>query len=468
LAALRSTWWALTALLCLGLFGAASALAVGGANLTPGHLSLAFFLGAVAIRKGAFDRAFLSIRPGTPGLVLLALTVWAVCSSFIMPRLFAGEFLVFPLNSQFKSILEVPLMPTGANFNQAVYFSSGIMVFAAVSSIINNDTMMRRAANAVLFASGVSLIFVLIDTVTFAAGLSHLLNFVRNADYAQLFSHQFLGVKRVTAFLPEASAYAIMACGFFAFNFRLWRSGVRAELTGPLSLATFVTVLFSFSSTGYVALIAYLSVVLLGSMFGIDRQASTNPHVAATNQRIFLSLIPFTVLAAAIAVALKPDLLDPIVATFDRSITSKLSSASGVERTAWNMGGVRAFFETYGLGAGLGSVRTSSFAVAVIANLGIIGTLLYACFFAFLFQDSARHPYYSASAETRAYASAAKSACFAYIIATTISGSSPDMGFYFFGLAGMASGSIFYMDGRRRQMAESQFTEIGSADPARL
>ena len=358
-------------------------------------------------------------------------------------------------------------MPTGANFNQAVYFSSGVMVFAAVSSIMRNDVMMRRGADAVLIASGISLVFVVIDTITFAAGLSNLLSFVRNADYAQLFSHQFLGVKRVTAFFPEASAYAILACGLFAFSFRLWRAGVRAQLTGALSLGTFVTVIFSFSSTGYVALIAYLSVVLLNSLFGFDRQTSTNPQIAATNQRIFLSLIPFTALLAAIAVALKPDLLDPIVATFDRSITSKLSSASGIERTAWNMGGIRAFFESYGLGAGLGSVRTSSFAIAVIANLGIIGAILYLWFFSALFRDGGRHPVHSATPETRAYASAAKSACFAFIVGATVSGSSPDMGFYFFAFAGMASGSIFYVDGRRRPIAEPQYPKTAPVPIAR-
>jgi hypothetical protein len=92
---------------------------------------------------------------------------------------------------------------------------------------------------------------------------------------------------------------------------------------------------------------------------------------SSTNRAIFLSLGPLLVLAGATAVAIKPDLISPIVDTFDASITNKLGSASGVERTSWNMVGLRAFFETFGLGAGIGSVRTSSFLVGVLANLGI-------------------------------------------------------------------------------------------------
>lgn len=446
LAVLRSSAMALTLACCMGLLGAASAMSFGSANITPGHLSLGFLVLAVLIRNRGFDFATVAMQQGRPGFLLLLLCIWGFSSSILMPRLFAGEFMVFPMNADRKFIIEVPLYPSGANFNQAVYFAASLFIFAAVSSMARTNEMLKKAGGALIIASALNLFIVLVDTATFAVGASNVLDFIRNADYSQNFSHKFMGVKRVTGAFPEAATFATFSVGLFAFNFRLWRGGVRPEVTGLIALLTFFSILFAFSSTGYLALICYLSVAYARSLAKTDGRRSLAAR-SSTNRIIFISLGPLTALGAATAVAIKPDLIAPILETFDQSITNKLGSASGVERSSWNMGGLEAFVNSFGLGAGLGSVRTSSFLVGVIANLGIIGLVLFGLFFMRLFLEDVSKRSRLADDEAQQYASAGRAGCFAILIAACVSSSTVDLGIHFYVMAGIACASVFYRKG---------------------
>ena len=455
-AAFRSTTMALTVMCCAGLLGAASAMAFGEANITPGHLSLAFLGLAVVIRRNGIGYATLSMQQGRAGILLAALCVWGFASSFLLPRLFAGEIMVFPMNVDRKFINQEPLYPAGANFNQAVYFFAAFFIFAFVSSIARTNETLRKAGTALIIAGALNVVIVVFDTATFAVGAVNVLDFIRNADYSQNFAHKFMGVKRVTGSFPEASSFATASVGLFAFNFRLWRGGVRPEWTGPIALFTFFAILFAFSSTGYLALIAYLSVAYARVLMRSDAHASFAPR-SSTNRIIFISLGPLTALSAATAIAIKPDLIAPIIETFDQSITSKLGSASGVERSSWNMSGLTNFFQTFGMGAGLGSVRTSSFLVGMLANLGIIGTALFSAFFARLFLESnARHSRL-ADETSRQYVSAARAGCFSILVAAAVSSSTVDLGIHFYVMAGIVCGSLFY-----RRVPQSAWAEMPS------
>mgnify|MGYP001803174454 CR=1 FL=1 len=107
---------------------------------------------------------------------MVSLLMWAsaraITSGFLLPRVFAGQFMVYPLNSPHSFILQEPLRPVGSNFNQAVFFLAGPAVFALVSSIARSPIMLRRVAQAIIIASNVNLIFVALDSITFAIGMS--------------------------------------------------------------------------------------------------------------------------------------------------------------------------------------------------------------------------------------------------------------------------------------------------------
>lgn len=441
--AFRSSYLALTFLCCASLLGAASAMMFGGANISPGYLAVGFLAVALLIRPRQLANATEVLAPGRPGIFLLGIVVWALASGFLLPRLFAGEFMVYPLNITLRISLPVPLQPVGSNFNQAVYAMAGPVVFALVAALARTPEMLVRAANAIIIASIVNLILVVADVVTYAVGLESLLNFIRNADYAQHFGQKMMGIKRINGSFPEPSTFAAIAITLFAFNLRLWRGGVRTKLTGPIALLTFIAIIFSFSSTGYVSMIAYLSVAYAGTSLGLEKDSQANLG-SKVNRSAFLSMVPIGALIGLVIVALKPDLLNPVYAIFDDSIASKLQSQSGVERSSWNTAGIRVLFDSYGLGAGTGSVRASSFVVAVLANLGLIGAALFTMFFLGLFLSRPEMSNPSIDYDLRQYAAASRAACFVGLLSATVSASSFDLGILFYATAGLACASVFY------------------------
>ncbi|MGB3625165.1 MAG: hypothetical protein WA989_05040, partial [Henriciella sp.] len=169
----------------------------------------------------------------------------------------------------------------------------------------------------------------------------------------------------------------------------------------------------------------------------------------------FISFGPLAVFAGAAVVAIKPDLMTPVIEIFDSSLATKISSESGIERTRWNMSALQNVVDTFGLGAGLGSVRASSFLVAVPANLGIPGIFLFGLFlYKLMLGPQTRLAPSSPAAQVQA---AARSACLALLIATSISSSSVDLGLMFFIFAGLACSPLVQTGPREGERIEGRF-----------
>ena len=76
------------------------------------------------------------------------------------------------------------------------------------------------------------------------------------------------------------------------------------------------------------------------------------------------------------AVALAAPHVFTRVAEFAQAtVLSKMQSSSGVERNSWNQQAWSNFRDSYGLGVGLGSARASGFALVLLSNVGLAGTL---------------------------------------------------------------------------------------------
>ena len=438
----HSTRMALTVMCCFALLGAASALALGPANMTPGFVASGFFALAVIMRPRAFAYASLSMVRGRAGLVIILLCAWAIISGLFLPRLFAGQIYTFPMTSLARRFIEVPVYPSSSNINQIVYFLLGAITFFLVSSFARTEKSIENVAWAVIFASIANLVLVFLDTFTFAIGQSNLLSFIRNADYAQAYSHTVMGIKRVTGGFPEASAFTAVGAPLFAFNFRLWRGGVMTKYTGPVAALSLLALIFTFSSTAYVSVLVYLSFAYSNVFVDMQKKGASNKKAGA-NRRLLVMLLPIGALGVAVALAVRPDLLAPVTEAFDTTVSSKLQSKSGVVRMSWNTSGWNAFLDSYGLGVGLGSARTSSFVVAVLANLGIIGAILFGLLFFQLFSDQTRQAGF-VSYETRQIVAAARAGCFTVFVAGCLSATAVDLGTFFYVFAGLICASAFY------------------------
>ncbi|MGO7422626.1 hypothetical protein ACCT09_22760, partial [Rhizobium ruizarguesonis] len=158
------------------------------------------------------------------------------------------------------------------------------------------------------------------------------------------------------------------------------------------------------------------------------------PHV--TLLVITLFLIP----CAIVALSLVPDAWDSIAGLVNTTLSDKLQSQSGEERTAWNTLALIAFVDTATFGAGLGTVRASSFIAALLSNVGLTGTLLFAAFLYSLVRASGRHR--SGDREMHAIGNAAVMASIAQVASAAISGSGTDLGLLFSTTAGLAAGCL--------------------------
>lgn len=435
----------MTALVVMGvaaLFQAATVMDLGMATIPPGHVTLAFFILAVVLRVNGLGNAVSALVYPRAGFFLAMVVAWAVISGFVLPRVFAGMVQVIPLNLIGEYFVKVPLFPRSANLNQSVYFIGNLCAFLFVFGMMKSPDMLKKAAGAGLLICAANMAIAMLDSFTFAIGQPNLLDFMRNAGYSQLFGATVMGMKRMTGSFTEASAFSAMAVGLFAFAFRLWRGGVYTKWSGPLSIALALGVVLAFSSTGFVAFGVYFIVTY--SMNLVSDKGGGGITGAQSRRMFFVSLAPIGAFAVAVLVALRPDVLDPVVELFDSSIATKLSSASGQERMAWNLSGLSNFFSTYGLGVGLGSVRTSSFLVSVPANLGLIGVMLYGGFFYRLFFSTNGQRWGRIDPEAEQIVAAGRSSCFALLIAAAVSSSTMDLGLIFHIMAGIACSSPVY------------------------
>ena len=152
-----------------------------------------------------------------------------------------------------------------------------------------------------------------------------------------------------------------------------------------------------------------------------------------------LILIPLLGTLGLFAIAFIPALQEAVTQLGEATILNKMTTQSGVERSLWNSQALAVFFATYGLGAGVGSVRASSFLIALLANVGVIGTALYAMFLLSALRERGlprNDPY------RRAVQDAARAACIALLVSASVAGGSVDLGLVFSLLAGIGSSRL--------------------------
>jgi glycosyltransferase involved in cell wall biosynthesis len=188
-----------------------------------------------------------------------------------------------------------------------------------------------------------------------------------------------LGFKRIVGSFPEASTFAYFTVGFFAFCTKLWIDGIRPRLTGALAALSLLALAFATSSTGYAATSGFLGLLFASSLAQVlFRRVRRSTFVLVT-------VLPVLVAGGVIALRLDGPLWNTVNEVVDASIFDKMESSSGIERGKWNDQALANFFDTRGLGAGDGSVRASSFPLAVLGNIGIFGALTYSVFLLSMF-----------------------------------------------------------------------------------
>ncbi|HEY1541572.1 MAG TPA: hypothetical protein VGG01_04105 [Xanthobacteraceae bacterium] len=404
--------------------------ALGNANIQPAHLLLAFFVTAVSIRKTLFRRMLDGTRFPQPGFWLVMTVLFAIVSAYYFPRVFSGVTEVFGLRTDNGGhVVLTALAPSSGNLTQSIYLIGDLICFLAMSAYARSANGTRTIVQAILICAVANLAFAALDLATSATNTSVWLSFIRNATYRQLGDVDALGTKRIVGSFSEASAFGFATLGFFAFAMQLWLEGVYRRIALAIAMLSLVALIFSTSTTAYVGMSMFLALALIRCLTRMTAARAT-PQVIA-----FTLIVPLIIVGITALILINDQLGAYAHETVQTALFDKLTSTSGVERSAWNMQALVNFADTYGFGAGVGSLRASSLPIAVLGSMGVVGALLYGVFLGSLFwRNEATQPPLGPAVQR-----AARSACIALLIAAAFTSSLVDLGLPFIILAALAS-----------------------------
>jgi hypothetical protein len=412
-------------------FGAAAAFTVGAANIQPGHLLLGFVFVSILVNRRETQALLMAVRPCTPGFWFVLLVIYGVLTAYFMPRLFAGTTNIIPLGSTDMPSTggTLPLGPVSSNLTQSIYVIGGLLCFAMTSAAASTPRGFERVFTAILAYCIANILFALIDIGTTATGTANLLRFMRNAQYTLHTDDQVAGMKRIVGSFTEASVFARSTLGAASFSGTLWLCGIRRGLTGTLAASSLAALVLSTSSTGLggffvVAALLYATAL---SLFGRTAKSATTVFTV-----VFVPLIAVT---AVLVVAITPSLSTTAMDYLNLVIFNKSVSDSGIERDSWNAVAAHNIIDSYWLGLGIGTVRASSFIIALLASVGIPGALLYGTFLWGVLRKKGGQPgNFSHDVHL-----AARNGCLGLLLGDMLAGPVVDQGVIFYMMAALAT-----------------------------
>ncbi|WP_426230657.1 hypothetical protein [Pararhizobium sp. DWP3-4] len=415
------------------LLGAAAALilpALGGANIQPSHFALLFLTAAVALRAKTLSAALSSLSYPGPGFWFTLFVLYSVLTALFLPRIFAGATIVYSLarTNEMHRILSTPLSPTTTNLTQSIYMIGSFCCFAIVAGFGRLGGM-AIVAQALIVTSAICVFFAIADLVTYATNTADLLTIIRNANYRMLNDGDIEGFKRIVGSFPEAGAFGYAALALFAFVLMLAIEGFPARFLGTITAALGTALLLCTSTTAYAASAVTGILVLFFCIARILRNNATPRHLTYVVACLFA--LPLLVMA----IMLIPSVSESISNLIHATVTTKLESSSGEERMRWNAQALSSFLDTSGMGAGVGSIRASSLVVALLANVGIPGTLIFFIFLASLIRSVLRRD--TDGGVEQKVGLAAMFSCIAQVTAASISAGAIDLGPLFAITAGL-------------------------------
>lgn len=443
---LRLGFLVIAAFLPLQAAAAANLWAVGGMSLICAHVLIGALIFAIAIRPRLGVAAVQTSLRRTAVIVLALFTVYGLLSAFMMPRLFEGDLSVYSLERTTKGYIALSsLRPSTGNISQPFYVFINFCFFAVAAFALSRPGGLVRATHAFNAVTIVHIAFGVISAAPNLAPNAALLDFIRTANYSINDHHTIAGTARLIGSYTEPASFGAMSAGLFAWNFVRFMQ-TRGVWHFSAACVLLACVALSFSTTAYATLFLLVGLWGLHAVYSAVRRGITSDHITAFTFGLIL-LAAFTSLF----------LLEPVqqfgAYVFERLFGSKLQSASGAERGAWNMQSLRNFVDTFGLGVGLGSARASSLATALLGNMGVIGAGLFAIFL----NRSFLRPWARRSLKTgerdvlyaRRIFSAARAGGLSLLLSMLIAGTVVDTGLMFVMFAAVAAAA--YVPARREK-----------------
>lgn len=380
---LRRAEYTVRAMVVTATLAASSAVTLAGTNVLVSYIALMFF--ALWVLRRVVGMYGLQIVSRTsPGFWSMLYALYALVGAMVFPTLFRGLPVFGFAAGADDDIVISYLSPGMSNISQTMYLLTGIAASFFMAMYILYVGRLKPAIIALYWGMGALIAFGLIDFLNLP-GSDALFAFVRTASYRMLGdatmqgSALVAGLPRVVGPHSEASQFASALIGYFAFAMsrglrtQNWRILTAAGVSGAL-------LILSTSST------AYGAILLLGGFFGLYHLAQIFLRGSARSVvALYLCAMAGFMLIVLMWVM---GFIDLFWAYFNEFLIDKAASDSGQERGEWNAQAVYAFINTFGIGAGVGSLRTSGLFFAIIGCLGVVGIMTYLLYLRGLFTTS--------------------------------------------------------------------------------
>ncbi|RYE12624.1 MAG: hypothetical protein EOP45_22550, partial [Sphingobacteriaceae bacterium] len=289
------------------------------------------------------------------------------------------------------SVMLTPLAPVGGNITQSIYLVSDLICFLIVVSLATTNSGFESISLIIVVHAALNIFFAGLDVVTYYTNTAFLLDFIRNAQYTLHLEEETGGLKRIAGSFSETSVFSYTTLGAFGYSSTLWLSHKWTRVTGVIAIISLFLLILSTSSTAIVS----TPIVLCAIYYTALKNVINNTHIKRSVS--FLVGLPLLSVFLTLLILLNNNASETIQNFLNTLIFDKSASQSGLERASWNKAALDNFFDTYMLGAGLGSVRASSFLISVPANIGIVGSIFFLFFFYNIFSN--REAIYSSKSD---------------------------------------------------------------------
>ncbi|WP_337184507.1 hypothetical protein [Shinella sp.] len=311
-----------------------------------------------------------------PSQCLLLFLFWlvAVWVTLFMPRIFAGHVTIIPMRLE-EWTSGIPLYPTQQNISQLMYLTISIVTVLACALAFRSAPARQHLLSALCVGGCLVVLTGIVDL----AGLGPYLDMFRTAQYSYLTDVDIADVKRVVGLMPEASTYGSLAVSFLSaiYFFRRAIAAPWLRLYG----APFLIVLLTFFSLLSTSSAAYAGIAVFGCVAAAEwfwRLLTAGKGSVAREGLVVEFWAVLLGFGAVYLLALVyPKAFDPFLKLIDTIIFQKTASDSYEERSMWTAVSLKALWDTWGLGVGMGATRASNGIVAVFSNSGVVGGLLY-------------------------------------------------------------------------------------------
>ena len=350
-----------------GVFEAAAALTIGGVGLQPGLVPGIAFLGFIGLQLllGATYPGQAQVLAITRPFVLVA--AWAVVSSFLMPRVFQGTVFVWPEKPEPPFVLTA-LAPTSSNINQDCYLILNTALLVTVAMFLTRrglslTSFLRAYFNSAYLAAGIAVW----QFASKLAGVPYPEDlFYSNPGWSILTQQQIGAMPRINGSFPEPSSLgSYMGAIVCATGWQLLQ-GHRNPMLPRLFVIGLLTMMLSTSTTGFAVLaLAITGVLALALLTGQTR-------MMASILRLGIPLMLLIGVIYVTAATFVPQVNNSVADIFSATLT-KQDSDSYNGRTSTDLDSLMVAVDTFGLGAGWGSNRSSSLIPGVLSALGVPG-----------------------------------------------------------------------------------------------